>query len=458
MPFDRNPDGTIYQRRSAATPPTTAKAGAARLRRGRPHRPRDAAHAVPAERQVAHAVLRRVDGARPDPRRRRRRGRRHRALEMETGEVHILAAKTCCWPPAARAASSPPAPTPSSTPATAWAWRRAPASAAGHGVLAVPPDRRGRRRRAADRRLPRRGRDPAQRQRRALHGTLRADAEGPGAARLRQRCMDQEIRKGAAAVPNKDHVVLDMTTWAPRPSSSACPACSRSATTSPTSTSPRSRSPWCRPSTTRWAASRPTSTARWWRRRTANPTRVVNGLYAVGECSCVSVHGANRLGTNSLLDLSGVRPRGGNHIVDTLAQGAQALPADAADRSLARLARLDASTSGEYAQDVAGDIRKTMQSTPACSAPRRRWTRARGQDHRRSAERVRKSIALKDKSALQHRAHRGAEVENLIEAARATMVSAAAAQGMPRRAPVRTTSAGRRRPGASRSAATTPNG
>jgi succinate dehydrogenase/fumarate reductase flavoprotein subunit len=51
MPFDRNPDGTIYQRRSAATPRTTAKAGAARLRRGRPHRPRDAAHALPAERR-----------------------------------------------------------------------------------------------------------------------------------------------------------------------------------------------------------------------------------------------------------------------------------------------------------------------------------------------------------------------------------------------------------------------
>ena len=30
---------------------------------------------------------------------------------------------------------------------------------------------------------------------------------------------------------------------------------------------------------------------------------MINGLYAVGECSCVSVHGANRLGTNSLLDL-----------------------------------------------------------------------------------------------------------------------------------------------------------
>ena len=61
---------------------------AARLRRGRPHRPRAAAHAVPAERQVAHAVLRRVDGAGPDPRRRRRRRRRHRHRDGDGRPAH----------------------------------------------------------------------------------------------------------------------------------------------------------------------------------------------------------------------------------------------------------------------------------------------------------------------------------------------------------------------------------
>ena len=64
------------------------EAGAARLRRGRPHRPRDAAHAVPAERQGAHQLLRRVDGAGPDPRRRRRRGRRHRARDGDRRPAH----------------------------------------------------------------------------------------------------------------------------------------------------------------------------------------------------------------------------------------------------------------------------------------------------------------------------------------------------------------------------------
>src|SRR5512138_1948091 len=51
--------------------------------------------------------------------------------------------------------------------------------------------------------------------------------------------------------------------------------------------------------------------------RNGNPNAVVNGLYAVGECSCVSVHGANRLGTNSLLDLLVFGRAAGLHITDT---------------------------------------------------------------------------------------------------------------------------------------------
>ena len=62
--------------------------------------------------------------------------------------------------------------------------------------------------------------------------------------------------------------------------------------------------------------------------------RSVNGLYAVGECSCVSVHGANRLGTNSLLDLLVFGRAAGNHIVAANLDGSRStrpLPADAAD-------------------------------------------------------------------------------------------------------------------------------
>ena len=92
--------------------------------------------------------------------------------------------------------------------------------------------------------------------------------------------------------------------------------------------------------------------------------RVVNGLYAVGECSCVSVHGANRLGTNSLLDLLVFGKAAGKHIVEFVNGfgSHREVPADGADRTLARLNQLQDSKEGTYAQDLAGEIRTSMQT------------------------------------------------------------------------------------------------
>jgi len=158
-----------------------------------------------------------------------------------------------------------------------------------------------------------------------------------------------------------------------------------------------------------------------------NPNAVVNGLYAVGECSCVSVHGANRLGTNSLLDLLVFGRAAGNHIVASglKAKTHKPLPADAADFTLARLNRFDASTGGEYAQDVANDIRDTMQKFAGVF--RTQATMDEGVTKIKAlAERV-KGIHLADKSKVFNTARIEAlEVENLIESALATMVSAAA--------------------------------
>jgi succinate dehydrogenase / fumarate reductase flavoprotein subunit len=159
-----------------------------------------------------------------------------------------------------------------------------------------------------------------------------------------------------------------------------------------------------------------------------NPNVVVNGLYAVGECACVSVHGANRLGTNSLLDLLVFGRAAGNHIVESFKQQTRShkpLPKDAADRSLARLARLESSTSGEYAQDVANDIRKTMQEHAGVFRTQASMDEG-VKKMAQIAQRV-KSITLKDKSKVFNTARIEAlEVENLIEAAQATIVSAAA--------------------------------
>jgi succinate dehydrogenase / fumarate reductase flavoprotein subunit len=159
-----------------------------------------------------------------------------------------------------------------------------------------------------------------------------------------------------------------------------------------------------------------------------DPSAVVGGLYAVGECSCVSVHGANRLGTNSLLDLLVFGRAAGNHIVDAFKHATKAhkpLPKDAAERTLARLAQLDASTGGEYAQDVAGDIRSMMQHHAGVFR-----TQAVMDEGVVKIAQLRQRVAgitLKDKSQVFNTARIEAlEVDNLIEAAQATMVSAAA--------------------------------
>jgi succinate dehydrogenase / fumarate reductase flavoprotein subunit len=154
---------------------------------------------------------------------------------------------------------------------------------------------------------------------------------------------------------------------------------------------------------------------------------VVNGLYAVGECACVSVHGANRLGTNSLLDLLVFGRAAGNHIVEfnNANRAHKALPTDAADLPLERLNRLDNAQTGEYAQDVANDLRASMQKHAGVFRTQAMMDEG-VQQIAAIRERV-AGIALKDKSKVFNTARIEAlEVENLIECAQATIVSAAA--------------------------------
>ena len=154
---------------------------------------------------------------------------------------------------------------------------------------------------------------------------------------------------------------------------------------------------------------------------------VVNGLYAVGECSCVSVHGSNRLGTNSLLDLLVFGRAAGNHIVERLNRNTEfkPLPTDAADRALERLNRLENQTGGEYAQDVANELRNTMQSHAGVF--RSQETMDAGVKKIAALRDRVNAIGLKDKSRIFNTARVEAlEVENLIEAAQATIEGAAA--------------------------------
>lgn len=153
--------------------------------------------------------------------------------------------------------------------------------------------------------------------------------------------------------------------------------------------------------------------------------KAVNGLYAVGECACVSVHGANRLGSNSLLDLVVFGKATGDQMVKQIAstQAHKALPEDAADKTLARVNRLNQQTNGENVADVGAEMRSAMQTH--CGVFRFPDLLQDGVAKINAiAERV-KNIEIKDKSQVFNTARVEAlELDNLIEVAVATMHAA----------------------------------
>ena len=161
--------------------------------------------------------------------------------------------------------------------------------------------------------------------------------------------------------------------------------------------------------------------------RDGDPNHVVERLYAVGECACVSVHGANRLGTNSLLDLLVFGRAAGNFIVGRNVPGLlhKRLPADAGDASLARLARLDSASSGESVAEVGNELRKVMQAH--CGVFRNQALLSEGVQKVMELEQRVQRTAISDKSRVFNTARVEAlELDNLIETAKATVVSAEA--------------------------------
>ena len=240
------------------------------------------------------------------------------------------------------------------------------------------------------------------------------------------RSMDQEIKEGRGCGPNKDYILLDMTHLGVDAIMKRLPSVFEIGHNFANVDITKEAIPVV-PTIHYQMGGIPTNIhGQVVTQNTENKSEVVNGLYAVGECSCVSVHGANRLGTNSLLDLLVFGRAAGNHIVEfNNSTTHKELPADAADKTLARIARLDNATDGEYAQDVANDLRAAMQQHAGVF----RTQAIMNEGVTKIAalrDRVNK-IGLKDKSKIFNTARIEAlEVENLIEAAQATIVSAAA--------------------------------
>lgn len=157
------------------------------------------------------------------------------------------------------------------------------------------------------------------------------------------------------------------------------------------------------------------------------PEEIVSGFYAVGECACVSVHGANRLGTNSLLDLVVFGRAAANQIIEDLKTKPhhKLLPDDAADKTMSRLERLEHQKGGENVAEVSAALAKTMQTH--CGVFRFEDMLLQGVEKILEIGQRIGQTEIKDKSKVFNTARIEAlELDNLKEVATATMISAEA--------------------------------
>ena len=238
------------------------------------------------------------------------------------------------------------------------------------------------------------------------------------------RSMGQEIKEGRGVGPNKDHVLLDLSHIGAETIIKRLPSIREIALKFANVDCIKEPIPVV-PTIHYQMGGIPTNIHGQVVGTSKGHEEPVNGFYAVGECSCVSVHGANRLGTNSLLDLVVFGRAAGNHIIKHALEMKEhkPLPADAADFALSRLDKLDKSTSGEYTQAIANDIRSTMQAHAGVF----RTTKLiqEGLEKIRDLTERTNHVHLKDKSKVFNTAKVEAlELANLIEVARATVVSA----------------------------------
>ena len=153
--------------------------------------------------------------------------------------------------------------------------------------------------------------------------------------------------------------------------------------------------------------------------------KIVEGLYAAGEVACVSVHGGNRLGGNSLLDLVVFGRAAGIFIEDSMKQGVDLKPASSGDldRALLRLNKLNESTEGHQSTEIKKAMQDNMQKN--FGVFRRGDLMEKGIEDLAEARNQIENIHLQDKSATFNTARIEAlETQNLFEVAEATAITA----------------------------------
>ena len=155
------------------------------------------------------------------------------------------------------------------------------------------------------------------------------------------------------------------------------------------------------------------------------PEERIPGLYAAGECACVSVHGGNRLGGNSLLDIIVFGRAAGNQIIEYLGENRyhQSLNEDCLEPALHRLARWDRQEDGESVNDLRTALTTTMEEH--CGVFRTEEVLSEGVEKVLALQKRMPDVRLRDHSQVFNTARIEAlELENLMDVALATIMSA----------------------------------
>ncbi len=242
------------------------------------------------------------------------------------------------------------------------------------------------------------------------------------------RAMVTEINEGRGCGPNKDFVLLDITHLDPKVIMQRLPGI-REISIQFAGTDPIKEPIPVVPTCHYQMGGIPTNySGQVVAPRGASMNVAVPGFYAAGECACASVHGANRLGTNSLLDLLVFGKSAGETAVEDVRKSTKAhkeLPQEAIDRTLARINRLDTQKDGADAHESRLAMQRTMQNH--CGVFRFADKLKEGVSKILEVQKDVQRVAIKDKSKVFNTARIEAlELENLIEVAVATMISAEA--------------------------------
>lgn len=158
-----------------------------------------------------------------------------------------------------------------------------------------------------------------------------------------------------------------------------------------------------------------------------NPESVVGGLYAAGECACASVHGANRLGTNSLLDLVVFGKSAGDSMIQYIQSHDdwKPLPENAGEFTKQRLDRLNNQAEGENVDALRNELQRTIQLHAGVF--RTDAILKEGVEKVLALVERAKNTYIGDKSMVWNTARIEAlELDNLMEVAKATIISAEA--------------------------------